>query len=129
VQVRQNDVRNQFPGLSTPGGTGGGDRGSLEFFTSHQIGSPATNWAGQNRGGYVNGDMDRLWQAYNVTLDQGARYEQAAQMMKTVSDDVPGWPLMWDFNVMAYLATVRGPDLGIFGTSTAFWNVHEWEMR
>ena len=129
VQVRQNDVRNQFPGLSTPGGTGGGDRGALEFYTTHQIGSPATNWAGQNRGGWSNAEIDRLWQAYNVTLDQTDRYNLGAQMMKIVSDELPGWPLFWDFNVLAFVGSVRGPELGIASTSTGFWNVHEWEMR
>jgi peptide/nickel transport system substrate-binding protein len=129
VQVRQNDVRNQFPGLSTPGGTGGGERGALEFFTSGQIGSPANNWTGSNRGGWVNPDMDRVWQAYNVTLDQQTRFGQMAQLMKTVSDELPGWPLFWDFNVMASLANIRGPSLGIANTSTPLWNVHEWEAQ
>jgi peptide/nickel transport system substrate-binding protein len=127
VQVRQNDVRNQFPGLSTPGGTGGGERGALEFFTSGQIGSPANSWTGSNRGGWLHPEMDRLWQAYTVTLDQTTRFNHVAQMMRIVSEELPGWPLFWDFNVMAYLSTVRGPDMGIINTSTPFWNVHEWE--
>jgi hypothetical protein len=42
---------------------------------------------------------------------------------------LPGWALYWDFNVMAYPSNLRGPDLGIANTSTAFWNIHEWEMR
>ncbi len=133
VQVRQNDIRNMFSGISTPGGVsgslGGGDRGALEFYTSGQIGSPATSWAGQNRGGWSNPELDRLVQAFNVTLSPEERTGHIAQVMKLLSDELPGWPLFWDFNVMAVLAGVQGPALGIANTSTPLWNVHEWEMR
>jgi ABC-type transport system substrate-binding protein len=129
VQVRQNEVRNTFPGISTPGGTGTGDRGGLEFFTGVQIGTPGNGWTGSNRGGWANGEYDRLFEAWNVTLDQPERARAAAGMMKLLSEEVPGWPLYWDFNVQATLAGVHGPALGIFGISTPFWNAHEWEMR
>ncbi len=129
VQVRQNEVRNTFPGISTPGAAGGTEKGMLEYFASNQIGSPANGWVGSNRGGWTNPEYDRMWTAFNVTLDRAERTRIMADMMKLLSEEVPGWPLYWDFNVMAYTANVRGPDLGLPNTSTGFWNVHEWEMR
>ncbi len=129
VQVRQNEVRNTFPGISTPGAAGGTEKGMLEYFASNQIGTPANGWVGSNRGGWSNPEYDRMWASFNVTLDRDDRTRIMGEMMKLLSEEVPGWPLYWDFNVMAYTANVRGPDLGLPNISTAFWNIHEWEMR
>ena len=52
VQVRQNDVRSTFPGISTPGAAGGNEKGMLEYFTGAQIGTPTNGWVGSNRGGW-----------------------------------------------------------------------------
>jgi peptide/nickel transport system substrate-binding protein len=129
VQVRQNEVRNTFPGMSTPGGISVTERAVAEFFTSEQIGAPGNGWAGSNRGGWASSDYDAVFHAFNETLDPGQRSSQVARMMRILSEEVPGFPLYFDFNVMAYVASVHGPDLGIIGSTTLLWNVHEWEMR
>jgi ABC-type transport system substrate-binding protein len=129
VQVRQNEVRDAFPGISTPGAAGGDERNSLEYFTSRQIGRPENGWVGPNRGAWSNAEYDRLWDAYSVTLDRDERTRVAAQMSKIVSDELPGWALYWDFNVMAYLATITGPSLGVANSTTDLWNIHEWTMQ
>jgi peptide/nickel transport system substrate-binding protein len=129
VQVRQNEVRNTFPGIATPGAGGGDEKGTLAFLTSAQIGTPANGWVGNNRGAWSNPEYDRLWAEFNVTLDRTERVRAMAEMMKLVSEEVPGWPLYWDFNVMAFPTSLRGPELGLSNTSTEFWNVHEWELR
>lgn len=128
VQVRQNEVRNAFPGISTPGAAGGNEKRTFEYFTSGQIGTPANGWVGSNRGGWSNAEYDRLWAEFTVTLDRSARARLMVEMMKLISEELPGWPLYWDFNVMAYPSNLRGPELGIANTSTPFWNIHEWEM-
>jgi peptide/nickel transport system substrate-binding protein len=128
VQIRQNEVRNTFPGIATPGSMGGRDASALEFFTSGQIGTAARGWAGQNRGGWSNPEVDRHWDAYNITLDPDQRAQHAVRIMKLLSDELPAWPLYWDFNTMSHQVTVRGPNLGIVNTSTPFWNAHEWEL-
>jgi peptide/nickel transport system substrate-binding protein len=129
VQVRQNDVRNTFPGISTPGAAGGNETRTLEFFSTGQIGTPANGWVGSNRGGWVNPEYDRLWSAYSVTLDRAERVRQMADMTKLVNEELPGWPIYWDFNVMAFPTSLRGPELGLANTSTEFWSIHEWEVR
>jgi peptide/nickel transport system substrate-binding protein len=129
VQVRQNDVRNTFPGISTPGAAGGTEKGTLEFFTTGQIGTPGNGWVGSNRGGWVNPEYDRQWAAFSITLDRAERTRHVAEMTKLVNEELPGWPLYWDFNVMAFPVSLRGPELGLANTSTEFWAIHEWEMR
>jgi ABC-type transport system substrate-binding protein len=126
--VRQNEVRSTFPGITTPGAAGGTQRRNLEYFSSGQIGSTANGWAGSNRGGWSNPEYDQFWATFNVTLDRAERTRRAAEMMKLISEELPGWPLYWDFNVMAYSSVLRGPELGIPNVSTLLWNVHEWQM-
>jgi peptide/nickel transport system substrate-binding protein len=128
VQVRQNQVRNTFPGITTPGAAGGTQKRTLEYFSSGQIGTPANGWAGSNRGGWTSPEYDQLWTTFNTTLDRDERTRRAAEMMKLISEELPGWPLYWDFNVMATAAMLRGPELGIPNVSTGLWNIHQWEM-
>ena len=49
-------------------------------------------------------------------------------MMKLLSDELPGWPLYLDMNVIAYVAGVRGPGTTIEGTSSLLWDNYLWEL-
>lgn len=127
VQVRNNEARNTFPDLYTT--STGVREAALNIFATSDIGTPASRWAGNNRGAWSNPEYDRLWAEFNVTLDRSERVRYMAEMMKLVSEEVPGWPLYWDFNVMAFPTALRGPELGLANTSTEFWSIHEWELR
>ncbi len=129
VQVRNNEVRNSFPGISTPGGGILSERALVEFFTGQQIGTPSNGWTGSNRGAWPSAEYDRLFSAFNVTLDRSERNAQIAQMMKLLSDEVPGFPQYLDIDVMGYVGSVKGPSLGITGTSTPLWNTYQWELQ
>ena len=84
---------------------------------------------GSNRGGWTNADYDRLWAAYSVTLDRQERVRHQTEMTRIVNEELPGWPIYWDFNVLAFPTSVVGPELGIANTSTEFWAIHTWEMK
>jgi peptide/nickel transport system substrate-binding protein len=122
AQVRDHQVRHTFPGISTLG------TAAPDIFLGHESGTAATRWVGQNRGGWVNAEYDQLWQVYATTLDRSKRHVPLVQMMKIASDEVPGFPLYYNVQpTFAHLATVRGPHVGVAGT-TGFWNLKDWTL-
>ncbi len=126
AQVGDNQARATFPGMATPSITA--NERSLNYFTSSQIGSPANRWAGGNHGAWSNPEVDQLWVNFNTLLDRSQRDQQIVQMMKIVSEQLPVLTYYFNTGVLAYLASVQGPDAGIPET---YWlyNVHEWEMN
>jgi peptide/nickel transport system substrate-binding protein len=99
----------------------------LNMYTSAQIGSPANRWLGNNRNGWSSQDYDRLFDAYAATLDRAERDRQIIEMMKLTADQLPVLPTYFNIEVMAHLASIRGPALGSVDR-LVLWNVHEWEM-
>lgn len=127
-QVRVNQVRHTFPGIATPGAGSGAERRAAQDFTGPQIGTPNNRWSGSNRGGWVNPEHDRLFEAFNATLDRAERNQQLAQMMKGISEQVPVLPYYHNTYVLAVVSALTGFDLGTPAT-TNYWNIHEWEMK
>jgi peptide/nickel transport system substrate-binding protein len=120
---RDNFIRASFPGL---GHSGSGEMGRV--FISAQIGSEANRWNGSNRGGWFNAEYDRLWDAYNSTLDRSERGRHLAAKARVVSEELPAYVLYYNFNLLVHAAALRGPTIAA-PESTNFWNVHEWELR
>jgi ABC-type oligopeptide transport system substrate-binding subunit len=100
----------------------------LGMFTSAQIGSSANRWLGNNRGGWSNSEYDQLFEAWGTTLDRAERDQRAIEMMRLAADQLPVLPTYFNIEVLAHLATVRGPAVGDV-ERLALWNVHEWEPR
>lgn len=126
VESRQNSSRTTFPDMYAS--STGIREPSLDVFAASQIASAARNWAGNNRGGWSNPDFERLWGAYNTTLDRSERNQQIVEMMKIVTDQLPGLMLYFNIRPTAHVAALKGPEIGI--PETLFiWNVHEWEMK
>lgn len=120
---RDLQARHTFPGIGTIGSS------SPDLFPSNEIGTPEKRWAGQNRGGWSHAEFDRLWSAYNSTLDRSERNRHMTGLAKLVSEEVPGIFLYYAYQpVYAYVSALRGPDSGSSGTQN-FWNIHEWELR
>jgi len=126
AQGRDGQVRASFPALSSVA-TGGGERG-LIFLTTGQIPTPANRWTGNNRGGWVSSEYDRLWEEFNTTLDRAERTRQVIQMMKLATEDVAQIFTFHNPDVTAHLARLSGPEIGAPDTLIN-WNIHEWEMR
>jgi peptide/nickel transport system substrate-binding protein len=93
-------------------------------FSSGQIGTLANRWSGANRGGWSNPEYDRLYDAFTTTLDPAERTRQLVAIYRTLSEELPGFPMYFDVKVLASAAGLRGPEPG-----SPLWNIHEWEYR
>jgi peptide/nickel transport system substrate-binding protein len=116
--LRDGQLRASFPALYIASSS------RLESFISASISSPANRWTGTNRGGWSNAEYDRLFNAFNGTLDQDARFSQLMQMLKLLSDELPAYVLYFNPSVAAYTSAVKGPDNASLNTDV--WNIHEW---
>jgi ABC-type transport system substrate-binding protein len=121
-----NENRTTFPGMYAS--STGISELQLDIFSSAQIATAARNWAGVNRGGWENADFDRWWRAFNSTLDRTERNQQVIEMMKVVTDQLPGIMLFFNITPEAHVAALRGPTLQTPETLVN-WNMHEWEWR
>lgn len=126
VQLRDFESAVTFSGLSTrlhqPF-----EASMYSMFSSAQIGGPTNRWLGNNRGGWSSPEYDRLFEAFNTTLDRSERDRQAIEMMKVTADQLPVFPIYFNIEVTAHLAKVRGPALGSVDR-LHLWNIHEWEI-
>jgi len=125
VQVRNNEVRNTFPDMYIT--STGVYEAALNIFSSSEIGTAGNRWAGANRNGWNNPEVERLWNAFNTTLDRGQRNQDIVQMSKIISDEVPSLPIYFNISPIGHVSTLHGPNMGTT-ESLEFWNIHEWTM-
>lgn len=121
------EMKGTFPGLTLNNNTL--QRGlGLNKFISTNIGAPENRWSGGNRMGYASPAFDRAHEAYRTTLDPREQVRPLIDMMRILSEDLPGIPLYYDFQVVAHTAAIRGPE-PITPDNTQYGNVHLWEWR
>jgi len=126
AQVQDNEARAKFSGLATPGSALGLERDQAMRFHTNQIGTAANRWRGANQG-WVSPDCDRLFDSYDITLDRSQQIEQAVQMMKLLSEQVPVFPVYYNIYVIAVATGIYGPTVA--AASTVYWNLQDWEYR
>lgn len=105
-------------------------------FLSSEIGTAANRWSGTNRSGWISPEYDRLYVAWNTTLDPAQRGSYVAQLMALVSENVPGYPLYFSQTVSAWGASLKGVTTATnssgFGqtakSTTNYWNIQEWTL-
>jgi peptide/nickel transport system substrate-binding protein len=110
--------------------------GERAYLTS-EIGTPANRWSGNNRSGWVTPEYDRLYEAWDSTLDPSERGRYVAQMMALISQNLPGYPLYFLQVVNSWVKGLEGPtarnDIAGFGQSsratTSYWNIQDWAFR
>lgn len=117
AQVREAQARHTFSGLGWSVG------GSEQVFTTEQMGTAANRWGGSNRGGWSSPEYDRLWEAYNTTLDPSERQRSLVHMAQLVNEDLPIFILYFNYAVVAHSSMVRGPK------ARTLWNIHQWEIQ
>jgi peptide/nickel transport system substrate-binding protein len=109
---------------------GGATEDRLDFLSSAAIPTQANRFQGNNRGGWSNPEYDRLWEAFNATLDRAERNRQVIQMLKLVSEEVPAIPIYFNFAPTAHLSTLTGPQQGArVPDPLVSWNIHEWAWK
>jgi peptide/nickel transport system substrate-binding protein len=125
ARLRDAEARALTPGLFTGGA--GSDR--LSEYSLEAIPRPENRWQGNNRGGWESAEYERVWQAYNGTLDQNERIQQIAQMEHVLNDQVGTIPHYFTVVVTAHSSELKGPvarmtpdaPLGIYQTWTWEW--------
>jgi peptide/nickel transport system substrate-binding protein len=124
--AQDGEARSTFTGMFV-NNTGVGEP-TLLGFTSSSISSAANRWRGNNRGGWVNTEYDRLLDAFTTTLDRNERGRQIAQMAYIFSDDVAAISLFFRTQPWAHVAALTGLRIAAPESSMA-WNIYEWEFR
>jgi peptide/nickel transport system substrate-binding protein len=124
--AQDGEARSTFTGMFI-NNTGVGEA-TLLGFTSNSVSSTANRWRGNNRGGWVNSEFDRLLEAFTTTLDRAERGRQMAQMARIFTEDVGAISLFFRTQPWAHVAALTGLRV-VAPESSMAWNVHEWEFR
>jgi peptide/nickel transport system substrate-binding protein len=127
VAERDLELRATFPALLSFA-ISLSEQGAGQNTTAGQIPTASTRWSGANYAGWSSPEYERLWEAYNRTLDRSDQVRQLIQMMKLRSEQLPVFPFHYNLNVMSHVATLVGPEVGVSET-TQHWNIHTWEFR
>jgi ABC-type transport system substrate-binding protein len=128
ADARDLSSRHTYKGLASRGGTP-----TPSFYTTSGIGSAANRWAGDNRGGWSDSEFDRLYRAFNSSLDPSDRTRDWVQMMTKINDQAVAYLLFFNIQIKTWVPGLRGPDVGVQGfgelstPTTPHWNIHEWE--
>jgi peptide/nickel transport system substrate-binding protein len=129
TQLRDGRLRASYPAWVITQG-GGSTEATLDFLTTNLTPTPANRYSGNNRGGWVSLEYDRLWHAFNTTLDRAERNRQVGQMLRILSEELPALPLYFNLAPTAYLASLKGPEMPArIPDPLVTWNIHEWELR
>jgi peptide/nickel transport system substrate-binding protein len=120
-------ARASYTGMLTTGAPG--FEPDLSRFTAARISRPETRWQGLNYGAWVNESYDRLWDAYNTTLDRTEQIQVMAQMERILSQEVPQVPMFYTPLVTPYVAALVGPVLRTSRVADNMGRIHEWHWR
>lgn len=127
LEDRDPQLRATYPALGTAN-SGLSEQTLLVKVYSGNIATAANRWQGSNRGGWVNAEYDRLYEAFISTLDRTQRNQQMTQAMKLVSEELPIFPLYFGYFVVAHTSSLQGPTVYAPG-GWSTWNAASWEWR
>jgi peptide/nickel transport system substrate-binding protein len=129
-EVEQNDreLRSTYPAFATADTVGLEERTVYVKLYGPNAASSANRWSGSNRGGWQHPQFDQLYDQLTTNLDRAARNEAIVQAAKLVSEEVPLYPLYYNYDVRAHAATLRGPQAYAPG-GEATWGVEKWEIN
>lgn len=127
AQLRDGLAMATFAGIHTTGAAGW--ERDMGRFSSSQVRRPESRWQGTNSGGWSNAEYDRLWDAYNSTLDRAERIQQIAQMEKIFTEELPAIPHYYTPVVAAHVAALSGPVTRATRDCIEAVHIHRWEWR
>jgi peptide/nickel transport system substrate-binding protein len=91
--------------------------------SSKALATPANNYLGRNRAGYVNPDVDAIVDELVITIDPRRTLELHRQLLQRAMGDVVIIPLYFQVNPILMLQGVSGPGDG----SEIDWNFFRWD--
>lgn len=95
---------------------------------SDQIPTAENNWAGQNYGGYVNKEVDRLIDAIEVELDRDRRAALWVRLQQLYAEDLPALPLFFRADSFILPSWLEGVEPTGHQYPTTLW-VETWRIR
>jgi len=126
AQLRDGQYRSSFKGMYFTSSSSATER-TLALLSTASIPTPANRWAGSNRSAWSSAEFDRLWDAFNATLDRAERNRHAVQMEQLISEELPVLMVFHNFYISAFSTAVKGHSTrGL--RDLLFWNVHEWDL-
>jgi len=126
-RVASEELQTLYPALSSNNNTLRADMGMTKLATS-QMATLENQWLGTNKTGYSNPRFDAEYAAWNVSLDRGQRDQHMVEMARIVSTDLPTLPLYLNFEVIAHVADLEGPQ--VRGPRTVkHTNVYDWHWK
>jgi peptide/nickel transport system substrate-binding protein len=100
-----------------------GEEGMLRYH-SREAPVPENNYVGDNKGRYVNAEMDALLERYFVTIARAERVQLANQIIQHMTSQVVPLPLFYEANTVPIGSRLTGVIPGQVG-----WNSHEWGVQ
>jgi peptide/nickel transport system substrate-binding protein len=116
-----------YPAFDTTRSNNGMD--DVLGFHSSQVKTPATQYAGSNRSGYANPELDSLIDRVFVTIDGQERTKLGQQVIRHLTDQVVTLPLFYDVESTAVGNRLAHVSLRVARSSAVTWNAHEWSVR
>jgi len=121
-------ARASFGAMQLTGG-GGFERGLGNSLGTVSISRPENRWQGSNRGAWSNPEFDRLWDQYNMTLDQPGQIQLLAQMEQFHTSEVPTIFMYYTPTITPFVAGLGGPQLRTGEQADTLLRIWEWEWR
>ena len=92
------------------------------------IGTPTNRYAGGNKGGYSNPQMDALVDRLAVTIPPDQRHSITADMLRIATNELPVLPLYWQVGVITAAAKVKNV-LPPHIRQQHGWNLPDWDVE
>jgi len=122
-QQTDGEFRSKFPGAFF-------DRRTLGYDTmgwlSTKIASLETRWSGDNRIGYTNPVLERLWPKVLATIDTKEREAILVETLTAMSADAVVNPIHFQPRAVAYRSGLIGPQQSWVAEAALIWNIREW---
>jgi len=126
-RAQSDELKATFPAFTTNYNTLNRDFGMAKMATA-RLAAPENRWSGSNKIGWSNEAYDRLFETYNTRLDRDERNSYMVQMLKLVSEELPSLPLYFNYEVVAHVAALQGPQIPA-PESARYGNIYEWHWR
>jgi peptide/nickel transport system substrate-binding protein len=102
---------------------------SFEAFTTNTIATEAGRWRGDNISGYSNPAYDQNYTRLLATINSAERDQIAADMVKTLLDQVLYIPITYSSDVASVSKVVQGVTGVLRPQPVTAWNIAAWSMN